>query len=472
MPDPKKSIFEFADSPLGENWLMKSDPAELARGFFPGASRIGSGNILVFDKSQNFNSATVKEISALTPDEFIVTIFCADVDTDGSEVLNAYQTYERIASNEIVVFYEVNDNYNLFGSTFRLKLGSEVMKKLTTGRNDATAKEIIRLVQGKLPIPQSRIQEMIGYETDKDKGQIEIGLFFQVIRMSLADLIKMVFDGMAEGVRLLKIDAKRWNADLVPPDEFDPKFIPLYKKLRKMGEAPELVSNTNVLFEGLDKRVYDDSFFVSLFVPDDLLKKIRLRYEQLKKFVKDAAAWVEEAVKQAAKKGLFAATLANAFYCGEFNQLVEVLAELLEGIGYLISLFNKDNWELLLESLENILEEYCKDFFGTLSEQITQLFDSLEQYYNQRYAEEDSPYVIAYNLGEDVIKAVFFFIAAIKAVKTAKTLAQTLKNLRKGAKEKFKELEEKIKMKKKKLDTDNAMNVSRSKFIKLSLLSD
>lgn len=302
------SIFEFREgykSPFG-NWLKDKDENQFLRHYFKLAEVDSLRNVTMYNNVEENKSRILSWFADNTLEDYKVTVF---FHSDGNEVLEQYQT-KSIAHNEIAVFFETEEGFNLAGSVYRIRLGSTVVKDLKKwwfqdGEVDADelAKQIIKKFPKAEEIGEDKLTKLIEGELDKEKWTYDFKYMFYSLRVHPLDFLN-IFSLLASGLRGIKPDdPKYWNASL-PPSVYEPIFpLPALIKVLdldhdKIAETlgDTIIEKMDAFFENMTSTKENDKAFIKesvlknidYVIPDSIEELINSYFEALKELYYDS----------------------------------------------------------------------------------------------------------------------------------------------------------------------------------------
>ena len=218
----RNSIFEFLEeeSPLG-NWTKDNDHNSFIKYYFHNAAISQQNNITFYNNLEGNRNSDLKWFVENSNPNYIINIF---VDSDGVALLEQYKN-KPIAKNEIAIFFESDDSFNIVGSVYRVRLGKDVIKDLKDywffKKTDDLAEELIKQYPILKEIGQDRLEKLLDQEIDLEPWTIEFGNWYRINRLVPLDLLN-IFSIAAEGFRSIRPEnPKFWDATR---DDYDPLF--------------------------------------------------------------------------------------------------------------------------------------------------------------------------------------------------------------------------------------------------------
>ena len=266
---------------------------------------------------------------------------------DGAKLERAYQKIVQYRDNELVLFVESDDAFNVFGSVVRVNSG--------TGISSGTAipyRDIAKLTTTfEIGIPETVIKKiLVDHVKDKDSVFYMVRNVFQkgieIVQIPINFSLTTIADGMElvgkEIGDALKIGEKYWKAydkEGNPNPEYSP-ILPGYDQILQVQQANEKLDYDKLL-SGFTKRMDDLEGYLQAGIdriPITILKdfignKVTVFFNMIaegKKFIKEIAKQVISMTKAYFE-------FLNGFLVGLLNSLVEVV----KGIFDLIALICK-----------------------------------------------------------------------------------------------------------------------------------
>ena len=266
---------------------------------------------------------------------------------DGAKLERAYQKIAQYRDNELVLFVESDDAFNVFGSVVRVNSGA--------GISSGTAipyRDIAKLTTTfEIGIPQTVIKKiLVDHVKDKDSVFYMVRNVFQkgieIVQIPINFSLITVADGMElvgkEIGDALKIGEKYWKTydkEGNPNPEYSP-LLPGYDQILQVQQANEKLDYDKLL-SGFTKRMDDLEGYLQAGIdriPITILKdfignKVTVFFDMIaegKKFIKEIAKQVISMTKAYFE-------FLNGFLVGLLNSLVEVV----KGIFDLIALICK-----------------------------------------------------------------------------------------------------------------------------------
>ena len=352
------------------------------------------------DPESNFPIQTLKEVIVYSNryekdiDDIKIVLFLS---SNGVGILKQYEEVEP-TKEELILFIETNDKYNLFGSVLRMKAGSDV-----TNKKNLPFKEIFAFSKEKQTnISNNELKNLIEkglYQTKPSLISWVINTFtkaldeiFNFFKDDVLNGIGDVFgETLANGILSLKIDESRWNPN-AKEGAYDPLFLPNNFKER-IGNSLE---DTNfkktgvVLSEYLKPFVKKldtvEKFFkgkleaIKKFFPKIIYKKLKSVLDFLFDQLQNAKSFLQDPLTGLQRLIFKFAQAANALLCGIINSLIDIFAGFFQIIGFIFNgladltdlITRADYYGVLFaETMENIIETIRKVDFLDLIKQAT-----------------------------------------------------------------------------------------------------
>ncbi|HEX8377693.1 MAG TPA: hypothetical protein VF602_07730 [Pedobacter sp.] len=305
---------------------------------------------------RNTKTAIVKTPLMLVNDvlkekQMAVVLF---ISTDGAKITRAYQEVTELYYNEIVLFIEVNDKNNYFGSVVKVRTGANISNLgIFPYRNISKLASIF-----KSNVDESSLREILtDYVKNKDSERIYLvkkivlGLLDKVViytsKLSM-ESIKVVAETIAGGLGALVLADEKWRYydDEGIPVEKPQLLLPgieLFKKLKNSEVVSKGVPANNITASALEKlknlkaillaRVNEQTGQEGGF----FLKS--KTFEKLIRQVINAIDYFIEFIKNPLKKGVNLLEIGfvayNALVVGIINGLIEAIKGIFDLIAIL-----------------------------------------------------------------------------------------------------------------------------------------
>lgn len=292
-------------------------------------------------------------------------------------------------SNELILFLEIDDRYN-HNTVMRAVAGAGLTNKKDmpfadilsfTRKHEVTVtpKSLKNLIEKGLY--RNKVDFISWFLGLKDKSIGEIFSFFKQEALEAASTF--FTKGIAENIVKLRISENGWNPN--PKEgEYNPTFIPevFYKEIKdfyehKASQNPyenltgQKKINAKIVksfFESINEAKEDFNSLLNnaeTFFPAFIYKRINKsltfffnQIDKLEKFIADPLTGMQHIVYRNYQ-------IANAFLCGIYNSLVDIIAGIFSIIGFIfkaVAAMDKVNdrkveyGEMFLELMEDLLE--------------------------------------------------------------------------------------------------------------------
>lgn len=306
---------------------------------------------------------------------------------NGAFLLQRYM--EALAdSNQLILFLEINDEYN-YNTVLRSVAGTNL-----TNKKDIPFADILDFSRKhEVTVTPEALKKLIQKGIYKNKVSLlswflglknaAVGRIFNFFTKEIFVNAENFFNGIATGIAGLKVVESSWNPS--PKEgEYNPVFIPeiLYKELKKfyehensknpyenLEEQKKINSKiVKTLFEKIDEA---KTFFQNLlnaaesFFPDFIFKRMNQalnlffgQIDKIEKFLVDPLTGMQHVIYRSFQ-------IANAFLCGIYNSIIDIIAGLFSIIGFIfkavsamknISNNKVEYGEMFLELMEDLME--------------------------------------------------------------------------------------------------------------------
>lgn len=303
-------------------------------------------------------------------------------------------------SKQLILFLEINDKYN-YSTVMRAVAGADL-----TNNKEVPFRDILTFTRKhEVTVPPKALENLIKKGIYRNKVSFvswflglkdaSVGQIFTFFKQEILEGAATFFiEGIAENIEKLRISEDGWNPD-VKEGEYDPAFIPdaLFSELKKFYEHQipgnpyenlegQKKINTRIvktLFEKVDGIKAD---FINLlanaehFFPAFIFKKIKQsvnlffnQIDKIEQFLIDPLTGMQHIIYRSYQS-------ANAFLCGIYNSLIDIIAGIFSIIGFIfkaVAAMDKVNdrkveyGEMFLELMEDLMEGIMKfdyaDFF-------------------------------------------------------------------------------------------------------------
>ncbi|MDR3024205.1 zincin-like metallopeptidase toxin domain-containing protein [Chryseobacterium sp.] len=467
-PDSSRTIFPNQESPPE---LKQKTSRQIANTYYGGKPLVDGNGFQIYSDDPVFGG-NIEEV-VVYKSRFSKTIAGIDVvlfaSKNGAFLLQRYM--EALPnSNELILFLEIDDRYN-HNTVMRAVAGAGLTNKKDmpfadilsfTRKHEVTVtpKSLKNLIEKGLY--RNKIDFISWFLGLKDKSIGEIFSFFKQEALEAASTF--FTEGIAENIIKLRISENGWNPN--PKEgEYNPAFIPevFYKEIKDFYEhkasqnpyenlAGQKKLNSRIvksLFESINEAKDDfnsllkntETFFPS-FIYKRISKSLAFFFNQvdkLEKFIADPLTGMQHIVYKNYQIG-------NAFLCGIYNSLVDIIAGIFSIIGFIfkaVAAMDKVNdrkveyGEMFLELMEDLLEgiltfdyvEFFKQCISFQLETIVRLVKWIEEKIPQITLEK-AAYYYGYIIGIiiDIIVETLLTSGTAAVAKLAKSVESFILN--------------------------------------------
>ncbi len=386
-PDSIKTIFPVQESPPE---LQQKTSRQIANTYYGGKTVVEGNGFQIYSEDPVFGG-NIDEV-VVYKSRFSQTIAGIDVvlfaSKNGAFLLQRYM--EALPnSNELILFLEIDDRYN-HNTVMRAVAGAGLTNKKDmpfadilsfTRKHEVTVtpKSLKNLIEKGLY--RNKVDFISWFLGLKDKSIGEIFSFFK--KEALEGASAFFTKGIAENIVKLRISENGWNPS--PKEgEYNPTFIPevFYKEIKDFYEhkasqnpyenlAGQKKINSRIVksfFESINEAKDDFNSLLKnaeTFFPAFIYKRINKsltfffnQIDKLEKFIADPLTGMQHIVYKNYQ-------IANAFLCGIYNSLVDIIAGIFSIIGFIfkaVAAMDKVNdrkveyGEMFLELMEDLLE--------------------------------------------------------------------------------------------------------------------
>ncbi|WP_343640916.1 cysteine peptidase family C39 domain-containing protein [Chryseobacterium sp.] len=386
-PDFIKTIFPVQESPPE---LKQKTSLQIANTYYGGKPVVDGNGFQIYSDDPVFGG-NIDEV-VVYKSRFSQTIAGVDVvlfaSKNGAFLLQRY--LEALPnSNELILFLEIDDRYN-HNTVMRAVAGAGLTNKKDmpfadilgfTRKHEVTVtpKSLKNLIEKGLY--RNKVDFISWFLGLKDKSIGEIFSFFKQEALEAASTF--FTKGIAENIVKLRISENGWNPN--PKEgEYNPTFIPevFYKEIKDFYEhkasqnpyenlAGQKKINAKIVksfFESINEAKEDFNSLLNnaeTFFPAFIYKRINKsltfffnQIDKLEKFIADPLTGMQHIVYKNYQ-------IANAFLCGIYNSLVDIIAGIFSIIGFIfkaVAAMDKVNdrkveyGEMFLELMEDLLE--------------------------------------------------------------------------------------------------------------------
>lgn len=410
-------------------------------------------------ESAHFPGAEVKDIGNNVK-VVIVT------DSDATKLL---ETHKRCTafSNEIILFIENDDGYNLTGRTTLVKVGSKVPELYPNFKNF----NLGELNNKKFSIPQEQIKELLSEPVLESKRSILGWCFYAFSEFveDFVDLSEWAFDGIGEMLvktiptwvdKNIKFNKTRWDSSV---EGYNPVFevqliLKFLDKVKDEASERDLVAKVlNPFFTQIraseaivGKQLKETEFILPKYVYDKFESAIQYVYSKVYE-LEDYLLANKNIIFDVIKTSIEAV---NALMCGLFNSVIDVISGILQLIGYIckgaaqVLKLSQDKLyygQLILESIENVVEAiFTVDWGQCFKNGIVTPIKKMVAWFNNGksmfsgldFSLVQVFYGVGYFLGilVETIVSVMFTGGSLTAANILKELAAPITLIAKGAK--------------------------------------
>ncbi|AXT52650.1 hypothetical protein D1818_18085 [Aquimarina sp. BL5] len=307
------------------------------------------------------------------------------ISNDGVKLERAYQKTTDILHNELVLFIEKNDKYNLFGSVIRIRSGNSISQNA-----DLPFKDITKLARVyDLDVSRGAVLEVLqDHLQDKSSNfyfirkallwgsrvsKIPVNFALGKIADAMDEVSKAIENNLKIGDNYYKAYDQEGNISKT----YTP-ILPGFNLIQTADKANENADNEQVFIQFtkilnvLEAQIQRG---VDALQIDSLKKYIKRRLRVLFDVIKEAKGFIKDIIGQAIEFIKTSFVFINAFLVGIINSLVDVV----KGIFDIISLICKavvglnnvqqntlenpsSQFSLFMEMFENALETTVKLF--------------------------------------------------------------------------------------------------------------
>ena len=265
------------------------------------------------------------------------------------------------------------------------------------------------------------------YEEFYEMLQVCVKIGFLDISETAGLISKEVFSALANTIRKLKFGEERWNPNIGKDNDekskenSDKKYNPLLFDLTKIKET---ISNNLQDLEQKNNDNINSSLNSVEKIPNfnNITPHLQNVIEQAKNFI---VRIILEGLEKIVNNLDHLVKLYNAYIVGFINGVIDFIAEIVEAIGFLFSLFNYESIKQLIEGVRKFINEVSwKEIRQLLKKELQKLF---------AFMIGDEAYKNAYEFGLFIPKmleyAVDIIFIAKGSVNTARKLATTIKDI-------------------------------------------
>lgn len=368
--------------------LKQKTSRQIANTYYDGKPVVDSKGFQIYSDEPIFTE-NIEEVT-IYKNRFAETIGGIDVvlfaSKNGAFLLQRYM--EALPqSNELILFLEINDDYN-YNTVVRAVAGSS----LTTKKDIPFADLLIFTRKHEITITPDKLKELIEDGIYRNKVSFIswfLGLkdaavekIFNFFTKQIFQEAEKFFAGIATGIEGLKISENGWNP--YPKEgEYNPTFIPeaLYKELKKFyefeasknpyenlnGQKQVISKVVKAFFEKIDivKTYFKNLLKASspLF-PDYIYNRVNSaldtffnQIDSIEDYLADPLTGMQHIIYKSFQ-------IANAFLCGIYNSIIDIIAGIFSLIGFVFKAVyemknisdNKVEYgEMFLELIEDVI---------------------------------------------------------------------------------------------------------------------
>lgn len=291
-------------------------------------------------------------------------------------------------SNELILFLEINDEFN-YNTVLRSVAGTNL-----TNKKDIPFADILTFARKhEVTITPDKFKELIQDGIYRNKVSLiswflglkdaAVGRIFNFFTQKIFQEAENFFTGIADGIAGLKVSENGWNPN--PKEgEYSPTFIPeaLYNELKKFyeheasknpyenlkGQKQVISKIIKVLFEKINNV---KSYFKNLLgaaaplFPDYIYKRVNQALDLLFKQIDSIEGYLADPLTGIQHIVYKSFQMANAFLCGIYNSIIDIIAGIFSLIGFIFKAVyemknisdNKVEYgEMFLELIEDLIE--------------------------------------------------------------------------------------------------------------------
>jgi hypothetical protein len=307
-------------------------------------------------------------------------------------------------SNELILFLEINDDYN-YNTIFRVVAGANL-----TNKKDIPFADILTFTRKhEVTVTPEDLKELVEKGIYKNKAGLinwffnlkdaSVGRIFNFFTKQIFKEAENFFVGIGDGIAGLKISEKGWNPN--PKEgQYNPTFIPeaLYTELKKFyeqeasknpyenldGQKKVISKIVRVLFEKIDDiKLHFKNLLKAAepLFPDYIYIKINLALDSFFKQIDSIEGYLSDPLTGMQHIIYKSFQIANAFLCGIYNSIIDIIAGIFSLIGFIFKAVyeiknisdNKVEYgEIFLELMEEMIGGIMTfDYAGFLYQSIT-----------------------------------------------------------------------------------------------------
>jgi hypothetical protein len=395
LPDPPFPVL------VSPSELKQLTAKQIANTYYNGKPVLESKGFQIYSDEPIFGG-NIEEV-VVYKSRFSQTIGGIDVvlfaSKNGTFLLQRYME-AMPSSKQLILFLEINDEYN-YNTVMRSVAGADLTKN-----NDESFDDILTFTRKhQITVPPKALEDLIKNGIYRNKvgfvswflglKDASVGQIFTFFKKEILEGTANFFiEGIAENIAKLRISENGWNPN-AKEGEYDPTFIPdvLYNELKKFyehegsanpyesleGQKKINFKIVKTLFERINGAKADFNNLLSnaeSFFPAFIFKKIKQslnlffkQIDQIENFLVDPLTGMQHIIYRSHQ-------IANAFLCGIYNSLIDIIAGIFSIIGFIfkaVATLDQVNdrkveyGEMFLELMEGLMEGIIKfdyvDFF-------------------------------------------------------------------------------------------------------------
>lgn len=395
---------------LGEDSLFnEKDPKDFK------STKIDAKFTLYYDKNERFLDQATKNFS-LEKDEFFLSLLLKK-NSDAVSILNLKEldgnllpTKYKFTSNDVQEVHSVYLGENILKSSLtKLEIRSLVddyyIKKCFTSDTENARKILLDSITDKA----WQYYDLYASEYSFARIFQDIIVFLNEIKSEIKASLIGIFDRILASIRSLKIDEpNRWRAKIrdknlnwIP----NPKYNPLFEI-----KGNNFSSSMDEWFTKIDNKI---TAIIGKPNSQDskdemnIIKTAQFFYDLLKNFFKPIYKVIQPII---ATKLEFDLQCANAFLIGAINAFVEFIAGFVEIIKLIVSLFNKDEFEKMVNGFKKMLAEMEKEGF---LKYVSEVFGKLWKTYTAKYKDDGDVFEDIKDITQDFGEIIITLVVAV-----------------------------------------------------------
>lgn len=339
------------------------------------------------------------------------------IDTDGAALVSRYQNenpFEKYDDVDLFVYYEWTDKYDIAGITCFVRMSSALKRYISENSNQRSpqwlATNVIAVYNAKKGNPAypdidaDKLLSAIDYEVNKTKLINQANDFTYKLAAKLCK-------SLAKLARSRKLGEERWKY----PDAKN--YNPLLKDINGIKK--------------LSKNWVTDKKKLQGYITE--IRTLAKQSQRFPRFAETMEVTADIAqslldffdmVVSALDKINLAIEAVNAFLCGVNNEVIEIIAGLLDLCALAFTLNNTADRKAVEEAIENAIQRFRQNPHA-ISDFITEKWEELQE----RYRKDKPVMVIAYQLGEDVLEVALLFLLVEDLIVIVRRVAKEFEGL-------------------------------------------